>query len=76
MASLLQTCPKMDPRGAKRAQDGPRKGSHVYDPRIYPVIAFTFGDNFGAVLGHFGASGANVGVSQGALGVDVGAARG
>ena len=59
--------------GPKRGQDGPRwpdKGSQAYDHRIYPLIGARVGGHFGAILGYLGASGANLGVFEGALGLD------
>ena len=56
------------------AQDGPRwpdKRSQAYDHRIYPLIGARFGGHFGAILGYLGASGANLGVFEGALGLDL-----
>ena len=42
----------------------------TYDHRIYPMIGARFGGHFGAILGYLGASGADLGVSWGALGLD------
>ena len=38
---------------------------------MYPMIAARFGAHFGVILGFLGASGADLGVSWGALGLDV-----
>ena len=62
--------------GPKWCQDGPRwpdKGSQTYDHRIYPLIAARVGGHFGAILGCLKVSGANLGVFERALGLDVGA---
>ena len=59
--------------GPKRGQEGPRwreKGSPTYHHRIYSMIGARFGARFGVVLGYLGASGADLGVSCGALGLD------
>ena len=65
--------------GPKRGQEGPRwpeKGSPTYHHRIYPMIAARFGGHFGAILGFLGASGADLGVSWGVVGLDVGVLQG
>ena len=59
--------------GPKRGQEGPRwpeKGSQTYDPRICSMIAARFVGHFGGILGYLGASGADLGASWGALGLD------
>ena len=59
-------------RGAQQSQEGPRwpeKGPQTYDGCIYPMIAARFGGKFGAILGYLRAIGANLGVSEGALGL-------
>ena len=59
--------------GPKRGHEGPRwpeKGSPTYHHRIYSMIAARFGGHFGVILGYLGASGADLGVSWGALGLD------
>ena len=61
--------------GPKMGQDGPRwpdKGAQTYDHRIYPLIGARFGGHFGATLGCLKASGDNLGVFEGALGLDFG----
>ena len=57
----------------KRGQEGPRwleKGSPTCHLRIYPMIGARLGGHFWAILGYLGASGADLGVSWGALGLD------
>ena len=64
---------KVGQDGPKRGQEGPRwpeKGSPTYHHRIYSMIGARFGGHFGAILGYLGASGADLGVSWGALGLD------
>ena len=59
--------------GPKRGRDGPRyleKGSPTYHHRIYSMIGARFGGHFVVFLGFLGASGADLGVSWGALGLD------
>ena len=75
-AKWLQEWSKIGRRGAKRAQDRPPKGSKAYDPLVLPVIAACSGGHFVHTLrylGLSGASGAGLGVSRGALGLDLGA---
>ena len=62
---------------AKVAQDGPKSGqerprrpekcSQTYDIRIYLMMIARFGGHVGAILGYLGASGADLGVSWGAI---------